>query len=263
MLSYIHHINYFLFHFKGRDISEIQDHEIMEYLAHKTAAYKFSYSSQNQCINAIKLFYEIVFLRSTDQIKIIRPRAISRLPNVISKEEIEKILESIKNVTHRLLLALYYACGMRASEALSLRKTDLDFNRMLILIRSGKGRKDRIVPIPKKLLVSLKAQVNKNLNSPYLFTGQFGGCYSTRSAQQILKRALSNAGIKKHVTLHTLRHSFATHLLESGTDLRVIQELLGHSNSKTTEIYTHISNRLIQGVKSPLDNLNFDPNAYI
>jgi integrase/recombinase XerD len=253
--NYANHIDYFLFHFREREIMSLSNHEIMEYLADKVSSGQFKYSSQNQCINAIKLFYEIIYQRNTRDVQIIRPKRARNLPNVLSKEEVLKILEAITNSVHKLMLSLYYACGMRASEVITLEKADLDFNRMVITIKRAKGRKDRLVPLPRKLKGKLESQNKKNPQSIYLFSGQFGGHYSVRSVQQILRRALKKAGIKKHVTLHTLRHSYATHLLEAGTDLRVIQELLGHSSSKTTEIYTHVSNRLVQCVKSPLDSL--------
>lgn len=255
--SYAHHINYFLHYFRKRDIQDLSDAKIREYLAHMVLNYSFGYSSQNQCINAIKLFYEIVYNRQTDSIHISRPRNARILPNVLSKSETEKLLESIQNTSHRLLLSLYYGCGMRAGEAVVLRKCDIDFSRMIIAIRSAKGRKDRIVPIPGKMVTLLKAQMKNRDSDDYLFKGQFEGPYSVRSAQQILKRAVFKAGIKKRITLHTLRHSYATHLLEAGTDLRLIQELLGHRSSKTTEIYTHVSNRLIRGIRSPLDTISF------
>ena len=236
--NYTCQLGYFLNHFNNRNSEEIKEEDIGSYLAWLIDEKKYSYSTQNQCINAIKLYYEIIHHRLITSADLPRPRRIRNLPNVLSKEEIEKILNAILNPKHKLLISLYY-----------------DFDRHLLLIKYGKGKKDRIVPLPKNLDSILKEYVRYKNSSDYIFGGQYGDKYSTRSAQQILRRALDKAGIEKQATLHTLRHSYATHLLEAGTDLRVIQELLGHSSSRTTEIYTHVSNHLIRLVSSPLENL--------
>jgi len=255
--TYASQVDFFLDRFTTEDAGALSDEKIKGYLADLISEGRFGYSTQNQCINAIKLYYEIIHSRLISSDDLPRPRGLHKLPGVLSKNEIERILSCITNSKHKLLISLYYACGMRASEALSLRVSAVDFNRGLVLVKCGKGRKDRIVPLPQKLQMILQEQVRYRKADDFIFRGQFGGSYSSRSAQQILKRAMERAGIKKRATLHTLRHSFATHLLESGTDLRIIQELLGHSSSRTTEIYTHVSNRLIGMITSPLDNLNF------
>jgi len=160
------------------------------------------------------------------------------------------------------LLQIIYACGLRISEALSLKFEDIDSKRMIVKITAGKGQKDRITPLSPYLLDQLRLYYKTSSPKPiaYLFEGWNGRKYSQTSAQKILKRAITVTGIKKNVTLHTLRHSYATHLLEKGTDLRYIQVLLGHGSSKTTEIYTHVSKSSIQGILSPLDSLNLACN---
>jgi len=254
--NYKSQIDYFLYYFKGKAIEELTESEIKEYLIEKIEKGSISYSAQNIIINAIKLYYEISFQRSINNDEMPRPRKMRKLPVVLSKEEIERVLSSVENQKHRLLLSLYYACGLRASEALHLEKRDIDFERNIIYIKQGKGKKDRIVPLPKNLTEQLKVFVKRNNRSNLIFEGQGNNYYSTRSAQEILKKALKRSGTKKQATLHTLRHSYATHLMEAGTDIRIIQELLGHSSSKTTEIYTHVSKKLINDIKSPFDNLN-------
>jgi len=151
---------------------------------------------------------------------------------------------------------LIYSGGLRISEVTSLKLSDIDSKRGVIRIRESKGAKDREVPLSQKALEQLRFYYKEYKPSEYLFEGQFGGKYSTRSIQTLFRKALKTCGITKKATVHTLRHSYATHLLENGTDLRIIQELLGHKSSKTTEIYTHVSNRIKQKIPDPLDQLD-------
>ena len=254
--TYVSQVEYFLDFFGSeRSIEDLPTSSILEYLGNLATEKRFSYSTQNQSINAIKLFYHIVHGRVFDMDEITRPRRIKSLPLVLSKEEIARTIHTISNLKHKLLISLYYACGLRASEALQLRVYCVDFDRSILIIKAGKGKKDRITPLPRKLIPMLEDYIRYKRKDEYVFAGQNGGLYSRRSAQLVFMRALAKAGIKKRATLHTLRHSFATHLLEAGTDLRIIQELLGHSSSRTTEIYTHVSNRLLGSISSPLDNL--------
>jgi integrase/recombinase XerD len=185
-----------------------------------------------------------------------RPKREKKLPNVLSKEEIKKILEMPMNIKHRTMLSLIYSCGLRCGELLKMKPKDIDSKRMLVMIRLAKGKKDRIVPLSEKVLQLLREYYKRYRPKEWLFEGQkVGEAYSERSLQLVLKHAIEKAGIKKPVSLHWLRHSYATHLLESGTDLRYIQELLGHKSSKTTEIYTHVSTKSIQNIRSPFDDL--------
>ncbi len=217
----------------------------------------YSSSFQNQVASGLKLFFDRIHDTKFDPIKIERPRRESKLPNVLSKDEIQQLLSAPVNIKHRTMLILLYACGLRRSELLTLQPGDIDSKRGLIIIRQGKGRKDRIVPIPVKIIEMLRTYYRACRPAKWLFEGRVkANQYSPTSLAKVLKYSVERAGIKKPVTLHWLRHSYATHLLEQGTDLRIIQELLGHKSSKTTEIYTHVSTKNIQQIKSPFDDIN-------
>lgn len=214
----------------------------------------FSFTYQNQAINALKLFYtrEGMDISAVDSLE--RPKKQYKLPEVLSIEEVKSILSSISNLKHQTLLSILYACGLRIGETLSIKVKDLNLERGFTHIKSGKGRKDRYVPIPKKMCTLLKKYIKTYNPNHYLFEGAHGGKYSPVSARQILKRSLKATGIHKTITLHTLRHSHATHLLENGTDIRYIQELLGHNSPKTTMIYTHVSSTSLDRIKNPFDD---------
>ena len=185
-----------------------------------------------------------------------RPKQATVLPNVLSKEETKRLLLALRNVKHKTMLSLVYSCGLRRSELLNLKLPDIDSNRKLVIVRQAKGKKDRIVPLSDKILILLREYYVAYKPLQWLFEGQVKGeRYDERSLANVLKQAVEKAEINKPVTLHWLRHSYATHLLESGTDLRYIQEILGHSRSRTTEIYTHVSNKSIQKIISPFDSL--------
>jgi integrase/recombinase XerD len=188
--------------------------------------------------------------------KIHRPKRSKVLPNVLSKEEIKLILNAHSNIKHKMMLSLIYSCGLRCGELLALKPVHIDSKRNLVMLKNAKGKKDRITPLSPKILEMLREYFKVYQPTAYLFEGQKAGTsYDARSLQQVIKQAVQKAGISKPVTLHWLRHSYATHLLESGTDLRYIQELLGHNSSKTTEIYTHVSTKSLQQIKSPFDDL--------
>ncbi len=214
-----------------------------------------SVSYQNQCINGIKKYYVFKGLE-LESITIERPKKERKLPVVLSKEEIKRLLNSIINLKHRTLLSLIYSAGLRIGEALRLQAYDIDRNRMLIHIRMAKGKKDRYTLLSQNILQLLEYYYKTYKPRDFLFEGQEGGSYTASSAQQILRKALKRAKIyKKGITLHTLRHSFATHLLENGTDIRYIQNLLGHNSPKTTMIYTHVSEQSLKNIKNPFDEL--------
>lgn len=216
----------------------------------------YSVASQSQMINGVKLFFSNRQNRQLDPEIIERPKKPRKLPDVLSKEEVKMILEAPQNIKHKAMLSLIYACGLRRSELLNLRIGDVDAQRQLLHVHQAKGRKDRVVPLSDKIIDLLREYYKAFRPKTWLFEGeQKGRQYSANSLRSILKQALKRAGIRKSVTLHTLRHSYATHLLESGTDLRYIQEILGHKSSKTTEIYTHVSKKDIQQIKSPFDDL--------
>ncbi|WP_239023019.1 tyrosine-type recombinase/integrase [Pontibacter mangrovi] len=184
-----------------------------------------------------------------------RPEKADRLPTVLSKQEVQRILSATANLKHRCLLQLLYAGGLRIGEVINLKITDVQSERNLLLIRGGKGKKDRTTLLSQKLLESLRAYYREYRPKVWLFEGQYGGQYTTDSIRNVFKGCVQKAGLQKKVTPHSLRHSFATHLLEQGTNLRYIQSLLGHKSSKTTEIYTHITSHGLESIVSPLDNL--------
>ena len=214
-----------------------------------------SHSTQNQFINALKLFYRTNGSLHIVPDQLVRPRKETKLPNVLSKKEIGRILAASTNIKHHCLLAVVYGAGLRIGEALNLRIEDIRSEENLLYIRRSKGRKDRRVPLSATMLRLLRTYYMGYRPQEYVFEGQTGGRYSARSAQQVLKRACRRAGIKTAVTLHTLRHSYATHLLEQGVGLRYIQEILGHNSPKTTMIYTHISGKRLSEIRSPLDDM--------
>jgi integrase/recombinase XerD len=220
----------------------------------------FSSSYQNQFVNAARIYFREVLKDVLEIGDIERPRGEKRIPNVLSMKEVRRILESSSNQKHRMALKMIYAFGLRRSELLSLMVNDIDRERGFLIIRQSKGKKDRLIPLSARLMSELDGYLTYYKPKRYLFEGQDGERgYSASSLVEILNRACLAAGIRKHVTLHTLRHCYATHLLENGTDIRLIQELLGHSNLKTTEIYTHISKRSLKNIRSPFDDLDNIP----
>ncbi|MDB5118825.1 MAG: hypothetical protein JWN56_43 [Sphingobacteriales bacterium] len=213
-------------------------------------------NTTHMMINAVLYFYKNVLNKPEYKNQVHRPQKEKALPKVIAKEEIEKILNSCTNLKHKTMLSLLYACGLRAGELINLKVSDVDSKRMVIVIVKGKGYKDRTVMLSEKLLEKLKEYYTLYKPRTYLFEGQYHDQYSVSSLRQVLAEACKKAGYKQKATLHWLRHSFATHLLEAGTDIRYIQQLLGHSSSKTTEIYTYVSTKHISKIKSPLNSLN-------
>lgn len=247
--------SFFVF-FREKKISAITNDDVITYNNVFILNNNFSESYQNQIVSAIKLYFSTIREKKIEIAKIHRPRREKLLPNVLSKEEIKAILEAHSNLKHKTMLCIIYSCGLRCGELLALKPVHIDSKRNIVLLKNAKGKKDRIVPLSPKILGMLREYYKLYKPQYYLFEGQKSGTpYNNRSLQQVLKQALAKASIKKPVTLHWLRHSYATHLLESGTDLRYIQELLGHSSSRTTEIYTHVSTKSIQQIKSPFDDL--------
>lgn len=244
LIEFVNHIN--------KDLIGITNEDISVYINERCLYKSFSY--QNQLVNSLKLMLKINKI-AIDIEKIDRPRNGRTLPVVLSKKEVENLLNCILNLKHKTILSLIYSGGLRISEAVNLEIKDINSDRMIINIRGAKGKKDRIVMLSKKVLELLKVYYKEYRPLKYLFEGNKGEKYSTRSIQAVFHKAKEISGINKNATVHTLRHSYATHLLEGGTDLRYIQELLGHSSSKTTEIYTHVSTKAIQNIKSPFDEL--------
>jgi site-specific recombinase XerD len=208
-------------------------------------------------VNALKFYFEKVEGRQAEFYDLPRPRKAHKLPDILAEEEIATLIRETDNLKHRALLMASYSAGLRVSELVTLKKTDIDSKRMMIHIRGAKGKKDRMVPLSKRLLETLRQYVAEYKPKEYLFEGKGGAPYSTRSAQEVLKVAKQKAGILKKGSIHSLRHSYATHLLEGGTDVRYIQSFLGHNSLKTTMLYTHVSKLKIESIQSPLDKLIF------
>lgn len=210
-----------------------------------------------QLVAALQLYYDVIHPALPNPARHIKlPKKQVRYPDVLSEDEVRRIFDAVSNLKHRLLLMLVYSAGLRVSEVVSLKTADLDFDRRMIKIRLGKGAKDRYVMLSPSIIHLYTKYRETILIRDWLFPGASPGTHLTvRSAQAVFYAAAEKAGIQKDVSIHSLRHSFATHLLEHGTDIRYIQELLGHKSSKTTEIYTHISPRSIAKVTSPLDRL--------
>lgn len=254
--TYITCLKNFKNYFYKIEIDQLSKDDIIEYLFHLIKN-NYSKSTQNQHINAIKFYFEKCLRQKREYYLIERPRKEKKLPNILSKNEIQLLFNSTYNLKHLTILAVIYSCGLRVSELINIKINDIDNNRMVIHIKKAKGNKDRQVQLTNQLLELLRKYYKKYLPVNYLIVGQNGGKYSTTSIQKIIKNSSFKAGINKKVTPHTLRHSFATHLLENGTDIRFIQKILGHSDIKTTQIYTHVSNAHLKNIQNPSDNLNF------
>ena len=254
--TYTEALRVFLMYFSGRTISSITNQDLIDFNNDYILKKSLSQAYQNQIINGVKLYFNKVQKTHLQPQLIVRPRRERTLPNVLSKQEIKMLLAAHTNLKHRAMLSLIYACGLRCGELLSLKPEYVDSRRNILIIKQGKGKKDRIAPLSAKTIALLREYYSAYRPEKYLFEGQFmGQAYDQRSLQQVLKQALTKAGIQKPVTLHWLRHSYATHLLEAGTNLRYIQEILGHSSPKTTQIYTHVSTEGLQHVQSPFDTL--------
>lgn len=255
--SYIHYFEKFINHFYNEEYNDLSELDIQQYLlqVQRTGVSK---SSLNLHINAIKFYYEVVLGMPNRFYTIHRPMKEHKLPVVLAPKEVLNLIEATNNIKHRCLVSLLYSAGLRRSEIIQLKIEDVDGKRMLLHIKNAKGGKDRFSVLSDQVLKDLRTYYKKYKPKNYMFEGPTGLPYSGSSINKIIKRAAEVAGISKRISAHTLRHSFATHLLENGTDLRTIQVLLGHNSTKTTEIYTHIAKNHITSVKSPLDSINLD-----
>jgi len=246
--------------FKGHILKQVNNFGVPEIDAyHKTWLQISSPSASliNQSVNAIKLYYKVISDTSFELKDIHRPMTNKNLPNIYSREEIKRIIKCIENPKHKTIIFLIYSAGLRVSELLNMRVEDILVDRKMVFIRRSKGRRDRYTTLAEAALSMLTEYIIKYKPGNYLFEGQYGGQYSSTSIRKILHAAKKKAGVRTPGSVHTLRHSFATHLLENGTDLRYIQELLGHRSSRTTEIYTHVSTLNISKITSPGDLINF------
>ncbi|MDD2590356.1 MAG: tyrosine-type recombinase/integrase, partial [Fermentimonas sp.] len=229
--------------------------EIELYIIWKIGNYDISASYQRMIVASIEKFYNSVLNRSLEIKHLYPSQNKYTLPKYLPVAEVRKIVSSASNLKHACIIKLLYGCGLRLNELLHLKLSDIDSERMLVNIRNSKGNKERVVMLSPTLLVDLNNYFKKYQPKKYLFEGQSGGMYSEKSVQTVVKNAALKAGISEQVTPNILRHSFAIHLLENGTDIRYIQQLLGHTSIKTTEIYSHVSNVAQYKIKSPLDYL--------
>ncbi|MBC7745489.1 MAG: tyrosine-type recombinase/integrase [Flavobacterium sp.] len=239
-----------------KDVLTLTTDAIQSYLLWLIRKQQYSESHINTCINCIKFYFEQVLRQRRVVYQLPRPRKPLTLPSILAEEEIVSLIQRTDNLKHRTLIMTAYSAGLRVSEVVNLKLADIDSKRMMMHIRQAKGKKDRMVVLSERLLTELRIYFKTYRPKDYLFEGTNGGPYTARSAQQVLKKAKYLAKIKKPGGMHSLRHSYATHLLESGTDIRYIQELLGHNSLKTTMRYTHVSKKAICKIKSPLDNLD-------
>ena len=241
-------------HFAPRHPRDLTNEDIRRYLLHLIDEQHLAASTVNQVFNALRFLYVELYNRPFVIGSLPRPRKPMKLPVTLSQQEVLRILNAVGNEKHKVILTLIYSAGLRVGEAVRLKITDIDSQRGLIHVRNAKGMKDRFTLLSEVMLPMLREFYRQYKPKEYLFEGGPGRSHiAERSVQNVFARAVKEAGISKEVSVHSLRHSFATHLLESGTDVRYIQELLGHSSSKTTEIYTHVSKRMLGKITSPLD----------
>ena len=251
--TYIFHNRKF-FEFINKDPKDVKEEDAKLYIGHLMSERNLKPSSVNLALSSLKFFYNEI-MKNTAFNAVKPPKSEKKLPTVLTKDEISRILDAAKNPKHRLLIEFLYSSGLRVSECVNVKIDDLDFEEKIGKIRHGKGNKERYIILSENLIKHLREYLkNRKEFCDYIFSVK-GRHITTRQAQNIVKQAAKTAGIKKRVFCHALRSSFATHLLEAGTDIRIIQELLGHSNLSTTQIYTKVSTQQLKKVKSPLDSL--------
>ena len=254
--TYCQEFSQLLYLLKDTSVDTLTPERLRSYCLYCVRKLKLSENIIHSRINAIKFYFEQVLCRDKMFFEDIpRPKKKSSLPKVMGKSDIAKLFFHVNNPKHLLMLKLCYGMGLRVSEIVNLKIANIDSSRMLVHIESSKGKKDRYVTLPTSILDELRNYYRTYRPKTYLFEGQYGGQYAIRSVQAVFKSAMKKAKINKSVGIHGLRHSYATHLLECGTDMVFIQKLLGHKDIKTTEIYAKVSNRQLGKVKSPLDDL--------
>ncbi len=254
--TYLKAFRQFILFYDDQKPSSLGRADIDSFIVHQIKTKNISESHQNQILSAIKMFYEAVLGQREKVRDLIRPKTPLKLPHVLTESEVERLFRALGNPKHKCILMLIYSGGLRLGELIRLRLDDLEPDAGRIFVYGGKGKKDRCTILSPKVWQQLKEYIEVFRPVEWVFEGQDGGAYSARSVQNIFTHAKAKSGINPYATVHTLRHSFATHLLEAGVDLRYIQDLLGHESSKTTEIYTHITRVGWQRVQSPLDRLN-------
>jgi len=255
--TYIHQLEIFFGFYAQKKPDEITNADITSFNSEFVLNYNLSATFQNQTISALKQFYSRLYRKNIDIDDMERPRKGRPLPKVIPIEIVKEMLASIQNPKHKLALSTIYGLGLRRSELLNMQLSVIDFQRKVVSVLNAKGKKDRVLPLPEKLEHMMQDYIKKNKPVTWLIEGNLkGNQYSATSLQNIFDKYMSNIKSNHNFTLHCLRHSIATHLLESGTDLRYIQELLGHKSSRTTEIYTHVSIKSLKNIKNPFNDFD-------
>lgn len=253
--TYYHMFRDFLRYTFPKPLHDLGKEDVMDYQLYLVRDRGVSRSYQNQSINSIKFYLEQVLGYDRQIFSLERPKKQQKLPLILSQEEVGRLISQMENLKHKAILSTVYSAGLRRSELINLQVRDIRSDQMQIHVRAAKGQKDRMTILSTSLLDTLRAYYMKYKPVTYLFESPEGLPYSASSVRKILKRGLKKAKIDKPATIHTLRHSFATHLLENGTNLRYIQTLLGHNSAKTTQIYTHVCSHRLSDVTSPLDTL--------
>lgn len=253
--TYGNMVKRFLNYFSEQKSQDLKHGDIIDFIHDYVIAGEYSESYQRQMVGALKLFYLKVHRlpEHLKEVSLLKKRR--KLPTVISERQAFDLIKACRNLKHKFCIALIYSCGLRIGDALHMQVNDIDLDRMVIDVKDGKGRKDRTVPFPRSLVKYYDRYLAQYKPRKYLFEGQYGGPYSRESINKIIKRAAKVVGIEKRISAHTLRHSFATHLMNKGVNQRFIQEILGHKSSKTTEIYTHVSNANLNLIENPLDEM--------
>ncbi len=238
----------------GKPVDQLDSVQVEEYLLSLVQDAGYAASSVNQAEAALKFLYREVLRQCEVVVNLPRMKQEKKLPDILTKQEVRQIISSVRNLKHRSMLAMAYSSGLRVGEVVRLTIKDVDSKRMLLHVRQSKGKKDRYTVLSAKALALLRDYARQYKPTEWLFEGaQPGKHISERAAQKVFEGACKKVGVIKDVSIHSLRHAFATHLLENGTDLRYIQELLGHSSPKTTEVYLHVTVSHISGIESPLD----------
>jgi site-specific recombinase XerD len=251
--TYRSFIVFLLLYWKDSPLSELDNASVQRFIEVVVKRRRYGISTHRQLVSALKHFGDRFVESSIQPEEIKRPSRSKILPTILSKEEVIDLLRATYNLKHRMILALLYSCGLRISEVLELRLSNIDIDRRQVIILNSKGRKDRYVVLAESTVPLLINYISSYRPRKYLFNGSGQGPYSATSIRAFLKRSCRKAGIGKRVTPHTLRHSYATHLIENGVNLRIVQELLGHAKPETTMIYTHVAKKDLLAVQSPLD----------
>ncbi len=249
-----------LYVMKDVPVEKLNYERLRNYFAWCLTEQKISANQLHSRINAVKFYFEKILKRENFSYEIPRPKKPLILPKVLGENAVVKLLAAAATEKNKLMLSLCYGMGLRVSEICALKVTDIDSERMQVLIEGAKGKKDRYVNLPQSILHEMRDYYKLYKSKKYLFEGNYGSAYSIRSAQQVFKQSLQKAGVNKKVGIHSLRHSFATHLIENGTDISIVQKLLGHNDIKTTLRYLHVSKKEMAKVESPLDKLKRSTN---